>query len=700
MNKIIILGLLLVVAIANAKFYPELKWERNTNLYRVSHETMIFRVFLKQQNLDVLEQRVRDAANPNSPNYGQWLEIDDVTNIIAPTQDTRTAVENWIHQFHPESLKYHPNLDSIMVRMQVRNVEKMMGVKIEHYTHAVSGNAILRSAVDPVIPAELAKHIDLITGISNFPVIKRRGAAAVHSGDNVSQLVDGSSSSAPAGQRIIGIKGMGEIIKVTYAPACNPSCGGKYFPITVTVTPVLEPNNPISSVATPVCTVADNQVTCVAEATGLLYKPTFVSIKDNVVGDVSNWDYPFVSTPVVVPQTIKHYYGVPNNYVVTNPAATQCVVEFEQQYYNPDDLSTFFNSMGLPNNKNVTVIGPNDITNPGVEASLDIQYMMGISTGSPTTFWSIQANSSAEIDDILTWAIDIAATPNPPIVNSLSYGMTERNVDKFLGQGYMARCETQLQVLASLGLTVIIASGDSGAGDLGPEPMGISTCQPLNPDWPSNSPYVTAVGSIYFSPYSVPICYQGYDKGGIPCQDEPVGEVGVSIDYGMMWTSGGGFSDFTSTAYYQQDFVDSYLSQSDALSLTPPVNYFNRTGRAYPDFSSVGHNLYVINGGKWMTVDGTSASAPIFAGLITILNDIRLNAGLPRLGFINPLFYQIAKEHPEAFYDVIVGNNRCGLSDFNPVCCEWGYTALDGFDTVGGIGRPNMQVLMNIVNSY
>ncbi|KAF2078698.1 hypothetical protein CYY_000069 [Polysphondylium violaceum] len=694
MNKLsILLGFLLVIAVANAKFHPELKWETTNQVYGMSEEHMIFRVYLKQQNLDVLEQRVQDAANPNSQNYGQWMEISDITAIIAPTEHTRHTVEEWIHQYNPVSLKYHPNLDSIKVVMKVKNVEKMLGVKIQHYQHA-NGNTILRSAVDPVLPAFVQNHIDLITGVSNFPVIKSR----IQTPTSVSD----SSSSAQSGQRIIGIKGMGEIIKITYAPACNPSCGGKYFPIDVSVSPVLQPTDTIKTLAvTPVCTVGtDGQVTCVAQATGILYQPTFITIADTVVGEVSTWNYPFVSNPVVVPQTIKHYYGIPDNYVVTNPEATQCVVEFEQQYYSPQDLSTFFNSMGLPDNTNVTVIGPNDVTNPGMEASLDIQYIMGISVGSPTTFWSIYANSSVEIDDILTWAIDIAGTTNPPIVNSLSYGMTERNVDKYQGQGYMARCETQLQILAGLGLTVVIASGDSGAGDLGGEPMGMSTCEPLNPDWPSNSPYVTAVGSIFYTPFAEPICYQQYSNGGIPCQDEPVGEVGVSIDYGMMWTSGGGFSDSQSTAYYQKDFVDSYLAKSDALSLTPPSNYFNRSGRAYPDFSTIGHNLYVINGGQWATVDGTSASAPIFAGLITILNDIRLNAGLPRLGFVNPLFYQIAQQHPDAFYDVIVGNNRCGLSDYSPVCCDFGYSALDGFDTVGGIGRPSMKVLMDIINSY
>ncbi len=83
--------------------------------------------------------------------------------------------------------------------------------------------------------------------------------------------------------------------------------------------------------------------------------------------------------------------------------------------------------MGLVSNTPVTVIGPNDQTNPGGEADLDIQWIMAMAPGVATTFWSIPASSSEEVDDILTWAYAIGNMTNPPIVNSLSYGMSEAN---------------------------------------------------------------------------------------------------------------------------------------------------------------------------------------------------------------------------------------------------------------------------------
>jgi hypothetical protein len=95
---------------------------------------------------------------------------------------------------------------------------------------------------------------------------------------------------------------------------------------------------------------------------------------------------------------------------------------------------------------------------------------MGMAPGSPTTFWSIYANSTVEIDDILQWEYAIGNMTNrkfssfqmlflnaalinnefllAPIVNSLSYGMTEDNVDTYQGAGYLNRSNVEFQKLA------------------------------------------------------------------------------------------------------------------------------------------------------------------------------------------------------------------------------------------------------------
>ncbi len=100
------------------------------------------------------------------------------------------------------------------------------------------------------------------------------------------------------------------------------------------------------------------------------YVPVMVEVslqmEDFKFGPTTTNDHPAVATPAVVPQTINSIYNIPQNWQPMQPSTlSQAVVEFEQQYYSPEDLQLFFDSMGIVNTAEVTVVGPNDITNPG-----------------------------------------------------------------------------------------------------------------------------------------------------------------------------------------------------------------------------------------------------------------------------------------------------------------------------------------------
>jgi tripeptidyl-peptidase-1 len=69
-------------------------------------------------------------------------------------------------------------------------------------------------------------------------------------------------------------------------------------------------------------------------------------------------------------------------------------------------------------------------------------------------------------------------------------------------------------------------------------------------------------------------------------------------------------------------------------------------------------------------VPGTSCACPTFSGIIGLLNDLRLAAGKPVLGFMNPFIYQNA----DAFFDITSGNN--------PGCGTSGFEASAGWDAV------------------
>ena len=102
-----------------------------------------------------------------------------------------------------------------------------------------------------------------------------------------------------------------------------------------------------------------------------------------------------------------------------------------------------------------------------------------------------------------------------------------------------------------------------------------------------------------------------------------------------MITSGGGFSTFFPQPEWQSSAVSSYFRQVSVQ----PKSGFNQKGRAIPDVSLVGVYYPVVIGGSAFYIFGTSASTPVFAGMISLINAARFSQGLPSVGFINPILY-------------------------------------------------------------
>ena len=92
---------------------------------------------------------------------------------------------------------------------------------------------------------------------------------------------------------------------------------------------------------------------------------------------------------------------------------------------------------------------------------------------------------------------------------------------------------------------------------------------------------------------------------------------------------------------------------------------------------------------------GTSSSAPIVAGILSLLNGERLAEKLPPLGFVNPFLYMIGEDYPAALNDIVAGNNSGGnrlLEDY--VTCEHGFVAGVGWDAATGLGSLNFAAIL------
>ncbi len=141
------------------------------------------------------------------------------------------------------------------------------------------------------------------------------------------------------------------------------------------------------------------------------------------------------------------------------------------------------------------------------------------------------------------------------------------------------------------------------------------------------------------------------------------------------WTgSSGGFSNYFARPWYQDTAVSAYL---DKISGTDPnAGRYNASGRGFPDLALKADNYTVYDAGYWLHVFGTSASCPVFASMITLLNDRLISAGKPTVGFLNPWLYS---EGSKVFTDVTAGSSSIRCSDDDPLRV---LNATEGWDPV------------------
>ncbi len=220
-------------------------------------------------------------------------------------------------------------------------------------------------------------------------------------------------------------------------------------------------------------------------------------------------------------------------------------------------------------------------------------------------------------------------------------------------------------VLVSLTVTLIASSGDDGVAgnraNQSPDKCGYF------PQFPASSPYVTAVGGTQGPESYLPeVAAQGNTPDGLI-------------------TSGGGFSTKSPVPIWQSGAVAGYHTLVKDTAIAPFAGF--ATGRGYPDVSLAANNYVIVESGHYSAVSGTSASAPVFAAMVSLVNAGRLAAGKSALGWINPALYTYAHQFAN---DVTVGENNCaGKNEYAVLCCSQGFHASKGWDPVTGLGSIN-----------
>jgi len=353
------------------------------------------------------------------------------------------------------------------------------------------------------------------------------------------------------------------------------------------------------------------------------------------------------------PEYLRTLYGITD----TGSAAgnKQAVAEFLTQIFFQSDQDKFYNRF-YPRGagtkiemKGHSVIQKGDYA--GIETMLDTEYITVTGTGIETENWSYMFDPALPRGmtcPFLDWILDIGSTDDSviPKVFSVSYGDDESDV----GPTYASRINTEFMKAAARGISILFASGDSGANCVGTE---------FVPDFPGSLPYVTTVGGTR-------------------------GDREHEIDTWRL--SGGGFSSLFDRPSWQDDMVSKYL-QIDGVKESASKRNVNLRGRAYPDVSAMAVGYPVVCTGVAYLVSGTSCATPVFAGIIALLNDYLIQNGKPTLGFLNPWLYSTAGN---AFVDV--------TDDYNEGCSPIGWHAAEGWDPVTGLGYPDYGSLKELLD--
>ena len=301
--------------------------------------------------------------------------------------------------------------------------------------------------------------------------------------------------------------------------------------------------------------------------------------------------------------------------------------------YRQADLTAYFKTLKLaaPAITAVSVDGgknkPSNANSADGEVMLDIEVAGSVAAGAKIAVY-FSPNTDQGFIDAITTAVHDAA--NKPSVISISWGGPESSWT----QQSMTALDAACQSAAALGVTITVAAGDDGSTDGGTG---------NNVDFPASSPHVLACGGTEL------------DASGATIVSEVVWNELANKE----GATGGGVSNVFALPSWQ-------------ANAHVPAPSTSTGGRGVPDVAgdadpTTGYTIRVD--GQTTVIGGTSAVAPLWAGLVAVANR-QLGT---QVGFIQPAIY--AAKAASAFNDITVGNNGA-------------FSAGPGWDACTGLGSP------------
>jgi kumamolisin len=363
---------------------------------------------------------------------------------------------------------------------------------------------------------------------------------------------------------------------------------------------------------------------------------------------------PHLGSTSYAPTQVAKLYNFPSG--LTGKGQTIAIIELGGGFRRRD-LRAYFKPLGIP----VPIVSAFPVATGGncptgnpnsadAEVMLDIEVVGAIAHGARIVVYFGPNTSRGFFKTVNTAVHD---NLHKPTIISISWGGPEAS----WASADMNSLNQVFQAASLLGISVFVAAGDNGSTD------GVDGSA-AHVDFPASSPFVTGCGGT-----------QLLSPDGVTIGSEKVWNDGGSA-------TGGGISEAFEVPFYQI---------GPGISLPPSVNPGAHVGRGVPDVAgnadpATGYKVRVD--GVESVIGGTSAVAPLWAGLFALINE-----GAARsVGFVNPLIYGPVVTARTALNDVIMGSNDIGGR-------VGGYSAGPGWDPCTGWGTPNGTAILNAIKS-
>ena len=418
-------------------------------------------------------------------------------------------------------------------------------------------------------------------------------------------------------------------------------------------------------------------------------------------------------THFLTPKDVATLYDVNSVYNSGYTGSGQTLAIAGQTFVQAADIANFQTAVGLPANVPKLVLEPGTggsavYEGDEFESDIDLEYSTGMAPAANVLFVYTGDSPNYGVFDAFDYIIEENLAP----VASISYGSCE----PLTGQSFVNVASQLFAQGAAQGQTLIASAGDQGStecfGSTDSNGNSYSTAieQGLSTNFPADSPYVTSIGGTQMAPGTFTAGNTQYwaSAGTTPVVSSLLSYVPEvvwnedSASYGF--ASGGGGASIYFTAPTWQTGVTGIPSTNTAR-LNPDISLQAATSSpgylacsSDPSSFQTGQTTSCTNGvydttGKFVEeAGGTSFGAPIFAGLMAVLNQQQQSTGHGTSnagqGLVNPALYGLAKGSGYAtiFHDITLGNNGCAAL---PAYCSFGLNAFVsgvGYDEASGLG--------------